>query len=47
MPGKNVNINLGVYFEDDSFLYFRYENDCKSIDESHLGRLFERSLPGR
>ncbi len=40
--GKDIDINLTSYLEDDKFFYFSFSNTGSEIDEKHLSRIFER-----
>lgn len=40
--GKDIEIHLTSYLEDDKFYYFSFANTGTEIDQKHLGRIFER-----
>lgn len=40
--GKNVEIHIENYFEDENYLYFSFFDTGVGVDEKYLNRLFER-----
>ena len=40
--GKDIEIHLSSYLEDDKFFYFSFSNTGTEIEEKHLSRIFER-----
>ncbi|WP_029904500.1 cell wall metabolism sensor histidine kinase WalK [Prevotella sp. 10(H)] len=40
--GRDVNINIRNYMEDENYLYFSYCDTGVGVDEKYLPRLFER-----
>lgn len=40
--GDGVTIELNLYHRDNRYLYFSFYDTGKGVDDSHLGRLFER-----
>lgn len=40
--GKDIEIHVDNYMEDNDFLYFSYYDTGKGVEEQHLTKLFER-----
>lgn len=40
--GRDIEIHIDNYMEDNDYLYFSYYDTGKGVDEQHLQRIFER-----
>jgi signal transduction histidine kinase len=40
--GEDITVRLDMYTEDRKYYYFSFSNTGNTVDEKHLGRIFER-----